>query len=143
MLQNPLGYVLESMTPIAHHESILVDLKVKNHYAMAMLTQGKATKAEMDVLIAAFNMTEALYRLGFGTDYKQEVRAGLDALLQVARRGAETDRFILRSTEMAALNIAMELHDAQLEVITVKDMEKAIAIVNRERPKMTHIKEKK
>ena len=142
ILQNPLGYVLESMTPIAKHESVLVDLKVKNHYAMAMLTQGKATKAEIDVLIAAVNMTEALFRLGFGTDYRKEVSAGLDALLQVARRGAETDRFILRADEMKALNEVMELHDAQLDVITIKDMEDGIKIVNRERPKMTHIKEK-
>ena len=33
---------------------------------------------------------------------------------------------------MVALNEAMELHDAQLEVITVKDMERALAIVHHE-----------
>ena len=132
------------MTPIAKHESVLVDLKVKNHYAMAMLTQGKATKAEIDTLISAVNMTEALFRLGFGTDYRKEVSAGLDALLQVARRGAETDRFILRADEMKALNEVMELHDAQLDVITIKDIEKGVEIIKRERQnkKMHTIKEK-
>jgi hypothetical protein len=33
---------------------------------------------------------------------------------------------------MNALNEAMELHDAQLEVITLKDMENAIKLVNEE-----------
>ena len=129
------------MTPIAKHEGILVDLKVKNHYAMAMLTQGKATKEEIDVLIAAVNMTEALYRLGFGTDYRQVIDAGLSALLIVAQRGAASNHFILRSEEMKALNDVMELHDAQLDIATVKDIEEGIKIVKRERPKMTRIKE--
>jgi hypothetical protein len=33
---------------------------------------------------------------------------------------------------MNALNEAMELHDAQLEVITLKDMENAINLANEE-----------
>jgi len=140
-----VGYVLESLTPIAKHDSILVDLKLKNHLAMALLTQGKATKTEIDTLIAAVNMTEALWRLGFGVDYRQEVDAGLAALLTVARRGADTNRFILRAEEMKALNTIMELHDAQLEICTVKDIEKGVEIIKRERQnkKMHTIKEKK
>lgn len=141
VLQNPLGYVLESLTPIAKHDSVLVELKVKNHYAMAMLTQGKANRKDIDVLIASVNMTEALFRLGFGTDYRTVIDAGLSALLAVAVRGKDTDRFILRSEEMKALNEVMELHDAQLDICTVKDIENGIKIVNRERPKMTRIKE--
>jgi hypothetical protein len=47
-------------------------------------------------------------------------------------RGAESGRFILKAEEMNALNEAMELHDAQLEVITLKDMENAIKLVNEE-----------
>lgn len=131
-LANPLGYVLESMVPVAKHSSYLVDLKIKNHSAMAALTQGLATRNDIDTLIASLNITEALYRLGFGREYAQVVRDGLNALRDVGRRGVESGKFILKSTEMNALNLVMELHDAQMDLITIKDMEKAMDIVREE-----------
>lgn len=132
MLQNPLGYVLESLTPIAKMDKYFIELKIKNHMALANLTKGVAVRHDIDSLIQSVNMVEALYRLGFGREYFTEVRAGLDALHAVGVRGVETGRFVLKSDEMNALNVAMELHDAQLEVITLKDMENAIKLVNEE-----------
>lgn len=132
VLANPVGYVLESMTPIAAMNKYFIELKIKNHLAMTNVTKGQATRDDIDTLIAAFNITEALYRLGFGRDYADVVRDGLDALRAVGKRGIETGKFILKSTEMNALNLTMELHDAQLEIITLRDMEKAIALVQEE-----------
>ena len=129
VLQNPLGYVLESMTPVSQHESFLVDVKIKAHMALLNLTQGKAVREDIDTLIQAVNVVEALYRMGFGTEYGDAMRNGLDALHSVGVRGAKSNRFILRSEEMKALNTIMELHDAQLEVITLKDMERAYKLV--------------
>ena len=145
ILQNPVGYVIESLTPVAKHDSYLIDLKIKNHLAMTHLTKGEATRADIDKLIAVVNVVEALYRLGFGREYKDVVMAGLDALHEVGKRGATTGRFILRSQEMLALNSVMELHDAQLDVITIKDMENALKVVEDEYRlgKMRPIVEKK
>ena len=131
-LANPLGYVLESMVPVSKHESYLVDLKIKNHLAMATLTKGLATRTDIDTLIATVNITEALYRLGFGREYAEVVRDGLEALRSVGRRGVESGKFVLKSSEMNALNLVMELHDAQMDLITIKDMEKAMNIVREE-----------
>lgn len=127
-----LAYVVESLTPVAKHDSFLIDLKIKNHSAMTALTTGQATKVEIDVLIPMANICEALYRMGFGTEYKDVIREGLDALHAVGKRGWQTGRFILRAEEMTALNTLMELHDAQMDVITIKDMEKAVRIVRAE-----------
>ena len=132
IIMNPIAYVMESMTPVAKHDNFLIDLKIKNHSAMATLTQGKATRQDIDVLIPMGNICEALFRMGFGTEYKDVIHAGLDALHAVGRRGWQTGRFILRAEEMTALNTLMELHDAQMDVITIKDMEKACQIVDRE-----------
>ena len=129
VLQNPLGYVIESMTPVSQHESFLVDVKIKTHMALMNMTQGKAVREDVDTLIQAVNVLEALYRMGFGTEYGDAMRNGLDALHSVGVRGAKSNRFILRSEEMKALNTIMELHDAQLEVITLKDMERAYKLV--------------
>lgn len=132
ILVNPLGYVLEGMTPVSQHEQYLVELKIKNHLAMSTLTKGLATRGDIDTLIATVNIVEALYRLGFGKEYADVVKDGLDALRDVGRRGVESGKFILKANEMNALNLVMELHDAQMDIITIKDMDKAVALVKEE-----------
>lgn len=132
VIMNPIAYVMESMTPVAKHDSYLIDLKIKNHGAMTALTQGQATRKDIDALITMANVCEALFRMGFGTEYKDVVQTGLDSLHAVGVRGAATNKFILRSQEMNDLNGLMELHDAQMDVITVKDMERALKLVDNE-----------
>lgn len=132
VLVNPMAYMLETFRPVAQQDSYLLDLKIKNHGAMTALTQGHATRADIDTLIAMNNIVEALWRMGFGKEYEDVLTAGHAALLNIANRGAPTDHFIARGTEMTALNAMMELHDAQMEIITVGDMERAIAFARRE-----------
>jgi hypothetical protein len=100
-------------------------IKIRNHDAMNTLRLGAATRAEIDVLINALNVTEALARQGVGSDWLPELRAAQDALLTLARRGLKS-RFIVRGDELTALNLAMEIHDAQLEAVTVKQLETAM-----------------
>lgn len=132
MLINPLMYVLESLKPVREHDSFLIDLKIKNHGAMSSLTRGEANRDDMDALITMVNVVEALYRLGYGQEYGDVVRDGLNALHEVGKRGVSTGRFVLKSKEMSDLNTVMELHDAQMEVITVKDMERVTEMVRKE-----------
>jgi hypothetical protein len=65
-----------------------------------------------------------------GDDWKDEIRAAQDALLAMGRRGVETGKFILRGPELTSFNLAMEIHDAQLDACTVAELEKAIAFVD-------------
>ena len=132
VIQNPLAYVLESMTPVAKHDSYLLDLRIKNHAALTELTKGVASRQDIDTLIQMANVTEALYRMGFGTEYENVVKAGMDSLWEVGHRGRDTNRFVLKAAEMRALNTLMELHDAQMDVVVVKDIENAIKLVRRE-----------
>lgn len=144
VLLNPMGFVMESISPVASHKSFMLDLKIKNHGAMNTLTKSVAKHADIDMLIAMVNMTEAFARLGFGKDYSDVVRDGLQALRDVGKRGAVSGSFVLKAHEMNALNTVMELHDAQMDVVTLSDMEKAIALVREEYRlrKMTPILEK-
>jgi hypothetical protein len=139
VLANPVAYVMESLTPVTQHDDYLLDLKIKNHAAMAALTRGHATRVDIDLLIAMSNMIEALWTLGFGKEYEAVMCAGQAALIEVGRRGLTTDKFILRGPEMTALNDLMELHDAQMEVVTVGDIERGIDIIRkRERTGRVH-----
>jgi hypothetical protein len=128
-IANPMAYVMESVSLVAGHTTFIRDLHIRNHLAMTSLTQGRATKSDIDLLIAMNNVVEALWRLGYGKGYEEVLKQGSAALLAVARRGAESGRFVLKSGEMNALNTLMDLHDAQMDAITIGDLEKAIAIV--------------
>ena len=135
---------MENLSPVRSHTAFMLDLKIKNHAALEALTKGNATRADIDTLVAMVNMSEAFARLGFGDAYSDVVLAGLQALRHVGKRGAVSGSFILKAHEMNALNTAMELHDAQMEVVTLKDMDAAIALVREEYrlKKMTPITEK-
>jgi hypothetical protein len=131
-LVNPIAYVLESFTPVRVYDSYLVDNKIRNHGAMSNLTRGLADKQDVTTLISMVNMTEALYRLGFGKEYGDVVKDGAESLHMLGRRGLQTGRFILKAQEMSHLNLIMELHDAQMEIATIKDIERAIDLFNKE-----------
>jgi len=131
VLVNPVGYVVEGLKPVSQHDDYLIDLRIKNHGAMAALTQGKATHEDMRTMTAMTNVTVALWSLGFGKEYSDDVTAGRIALMCIAERGRENQHFVMRAGEMAALNMLLELHDAQLDIISIKDMEKAVAVVHK------------
>jgi hypothetical protein len=131
VIQNPLAYVLEGMMPLRKHTS-MDTVDIKNHSAMYDLIRGQATKQQMDLLIAMHNICDALVRQGIGDDYKDCLSRGKKALYDVCCRGATTQKFVCKSEEIQALNDLMELHDAQIDVITVKHMEKAVQTVQAE-----------
>ena len=111
-----------------------VDIRIKNHAAMDALRRGDATKDDIDILIGAFNMTEAYTTINpeYGADWADEIRAGQDALLAVGRRGVKShNRFILKAQELVAMNLVMEIHDAQLDKTTVRDMELAMDAIDK------------
>ena len=140
-----MTWVMSSIKPFKEI-SAGTDLRIKNHDAMDKLRRGVADKADMDVLIGAANMCEGYMRLRdeFGKDWSTEIRAGQDALLAVARRGLDSNRFVCKAPELVAINLILEIHDAQLEQSTVQDMERALEIVEKDQRhgKARSVKEK-
>ena len=141
-----LTWVMSSIKPFKEI-SAGTDLRIKNHDAMDKLRRGVADKTDMDVLIGAANMCEGYMRLRaeLGKDWSTEIRAGQDALLAVARRGVDTNKFICKAPELVAINLVLEIHDAQLDQSTVQDMERALEIVEKDQKhgKARSVKEKK
>lgn len=128
-LPDPLNWVIAGMRPVLTATEVMDNVRIKNHLALRMIVEGQATRKDLDVLIEAFNITEALCRVdaALGRDWSEEIRAGQGALLSMAQRGvAKEDRFLFTGAELNAANTVMEVHDAQLERCTVAQMEKAI-----------------
>lgn len=131
VLLDTMAFVQESLTPVALHDTYLLDLKIVNSMAMASLMKGTATKRDMDALVAMSNIVEALYELGFGRQYQDVATEGRYAILSIVYRAVERLRFVPTGEDVKRLNTLMELHDAQMDAITIADMERAIALAKR------------
>lgn len=128
-----ITWVINGFRNISETGDAVLHLKIKNHESIEALRKGEATRLDIDTIIGAFNIAEALARMKIGDDYAKEIKAGQDALLDVAKRGvSRDDKFILKSQEMQAINLTMEVHDAQLEITTIGELERAMEIVAKE-----------
>lgn len=136
---NTLIVVGENIRPVASHTSYLLDLRVKNSSAMAALLAGNATRRDMDMIIAMSNIVYALQQLGFGKEYEEVATQGRMAIIGIAHRATRVGRFVPTGPEIKALNELMELHDAQMDVITVKDMDRAIEFATRQERNATRL----
>jgi hypothetical protein len=128
-----MTWVLSGMRKVGQVPTAGVMLKIKNHDAMNEITQGRGKRDNIDIVIAAMNVAEALAMMGVGKDWRDEIRQAQDAILTMAKRGlAKEDRFLLTGQEMQALNLGIDIHDAQLDEATVKQLEEALQLVERE-----------
>jgi hypothetical protein len=129
-----VNWVLAGMRKVGTLPTAGVGLKLKNHEALDSIMKGQGTRSHVDVLIHAVNMAEALIRIrdDLGADWATEIKAAQDAIYTMAKRGVEKNRFAFTGPEMTAVRVVMDVHDAQLDDCSVKEMEKALELVNEE-----------
>jgi hypothetical protein len=126
-----LAWVISGLKKVGNLPSAGVTLKLKNYEALEAVLKGYATRDHVDVLIAAFNIAEALYYVNtvLGQDWADEIKAAQDAIFTMSRRGIESNKFIFTGIEMSAVKLGMSIHNQQLDDCTVREMELAIDYV--------------
>jgi hypothetical protein len=130
VIQNTMEFVLSGMRPVRDLPGVYLSAQLKNRTALEQLRKGDATKEDIDMLIGAFNITEAMAMRGMGRDWLDEIKRGQDALLELSRRGVSRGmRFIMTAREWESLKLVMDLHEEQLAQATVQDIEKAYDFV--------------
>ena len=129
-----MSWIIAGMKKVGALPTAGVALKLKNHEALDSILTGQGTKAHVDALIAAVNMSEALIRVreDLGRDWAKEIRAAQDAVYSMGRRGLEKGSFLFTGPEMTAVKLVMDLHDVQLDECSVREMEQALFIVEEE-----------
>ena len=129
-----LNWILAGMKKVGTLPTAGTALKLKNHEALDSILRGQGTKEHVDVLINAVNMAEAMVRIrdDLGADWKTEIRAAQDAIYTMAKRGIEKGSFAFTGPEMTALKLVMDVHDAQLDDCTVRELEMTLDIIYEE-----------
>jgi hypothetical protein len=129
-----MHWIKGGMATMAGNAAAL-DLRIKNHSCLKAITDGRANRDDLDVMIAALNITEALasQNQALGSDWSAEVKAAQDAFLTMVQRGIHRDDcFIFTGAELTAVNLAMEIHDAQIDKCTVAQLEQALDLVKKQ-----------
>ena len=129
-----MSWVIAGLKKVGTLPTAGVALKLKNHAALDSLLLGQGTRAHIDVMIAAVNVCEALVRVrdGLGRDWATEIKAAQDAIFTMGKRGVEKGSFVFTGPEMTAVRVVVDIHDAQLDDCTVREMEQALFIVDEE-----------
>jgi uncharacterized small protein (DUF1192 family) len=128
-----MAWLKQGMAPVRTSQHA-INLRVKNHNALTEVAHGRGTRDQVDVLIACMNMAEALYRVNpdLGLQYSPEIKAAQDALYTMGKRSLDKGRLLFTGPELTAMNTGMEIHDAQLDVASIAELEKALDLVAKE-----------
>jgi hypothetical protein len=132
VLQNPLGYVMESATPLIEHETYVVDWQLKNNSAFEKLLKGIADKKDINTLVAARNITEGLMVTLKGADADGTLARSAVALIELCDRGNAGKSLVMKAQEIQVMRDMMQLHDELLEVVTVRQFERALEYTKNE-----------
>jgi hypothetical protein len=126
-----MAWVQASLKKVGTLPTAGLALKLKMHEALAAMLNGTATRSDVDALISAVNVAEALIkvRADLGRDWAVEIKAAQDAIHDMGVRCYKRDKFLFTGPEMSAVKVVVELHDQQLDDCTVKEMEQALFIV--------------
>lgn len=117
---------IQGVKPVASTGDDLVRLRAVNHAALDEIAKGRGTREHMGILINVLNMTETLATRGHGTDWLPEIRAAQAALQSLAIRSATLGRYVFKAEELNAVNLAFDVHDAQLEACTIREFDESI-----------------
>ena len=115
---------------VAAQKDHFLRIQLSNHSALAALANNTASVRDVDQLIAARNMAEAIRSTAhLGNMHKDILIASHAALIEIGKRLMDTGTPTATAEEVSALTDLLELHDAQLEQVTVIQMERAINLI--------------
>lgn len=135
VIHNTMQYIKQGFTPLTDQRDADVALRIRNHGAVESLVKGRGSMFDVDTLIAMSNMAMALKNLGYGVEYANELHEGADAVEALRNRVTTTTRYTLWAAEIKAINVLLEVHDAQLDVVDIQTLDRAVQIVKNMRGK--------
>jgi len=132
VLVDPVGFAVESSTLIKDHGTWPTDWSLRNNLAFGELLKGRASKSDLNTLVAARNIVEALIVVLDGVDIDGTLTRSACALIEICDRANAGKGTAMKAPEMQAMRDLMSLHDELLGVVTVGQFEKALAYARKE-----------
>lgn len=126
-LADPVGWAVAGVhkLPTESVEAMFAPIDT----ARSLLLLGKATRDDWNVVCQALNLAEALAGFGIGANLMPEITDGQRWLHQIALRMIERGTSTCYATELAAIDEALTMYRAQLQVCTQAELSRAVAHV--------------
>ncbi|HEY5798683.1 MAG TPA: hypothetical protein VIT92_00605 [Burkholderiaceae bacterium] len=106
-----------------------IDVLTPVYAAVLLLKQGKATREDWNIIAQSLNVAEALAGLQIGPNLMPIIAAGQRTLIDIALRMIETGKSTCYAHELAAIDEAIVMTRAQLQLCTQAELSRALARV--------------
>lgn len=126
VLDDPVSYVVSGFLPLREAANEVTRLRIVNHGALESIIKGRGNRSDAIQLRNAMTTTASLAEIGTGADWLPEIEQGHQAITALILRGRKTGRYLFTGLELTAVNLAMEVHDAQIDGCTITQFEAAI-----------------
>ena len=126
VMADPVSYVINGFLPLREATTEVMRLRIANHGALESIVKGTGILRDAIMLRNAMVTTASLAEIGTGTDWLPEIEQGHQAINALILRGRKTGRYLFTGLELTAVNLAMEVHDAQIDGCTITQFEAAI-----------------
>jgi hypothetical protein len=130
VLYDTMQYVKTGMAPMSTASTLVMTLKLKNHGALDNLRHHKGTKEDVTVLTHAFITAQSIadLKVGGSEEYSEALDTAQEAILTISNRSDKWKKVQATPVEVDNLIYGMDVHDAQLAICTVSELEKAILL---------------
>lgn len=126
VIADPLAYVVNGFLPLREASNEVMRLRTINHRALERIVKGKGERQDGINLSNAFITTASLAEIGTGIDWLQEIEEAQQAVNALLLRGHKTGRHVFTGPELTTVNLAMKIHDLQIDNCTIEKFERAI-----------------
>lgn len=130
--KNPFAIqiALNNVSMVSEAGSANTLMRLVGHEAMDSLRRGEGTRGHLQSMVEVANVAETLARLhNLGNDWLPEINEAQSCIHALATRGVEIGRYTMKANELKALNLLLEIHDAQLDACSVQTLGKAIEYI--------------
>ena len=122
---NPLLIVSNNLSPLTQKEKDAVSLAM--HNAMYHLVRGGGTRTLWEVVTGSLNLASVLDEQVFMRSHRAPIDLAMQAHCSCGARFKASGKFGYTGKELQAVNDAIAIHEAQLDNLTFKELQHAIA----------------
>lgn len=101
------------------------DLGLAYHLSFEAMLRG-GTEEAWHALAATLNIALFLCERGFGVEFESEIKAAMRTLMRTKYRQQETGSWALDGEGIAAMRLALEIHDQQVNIVERGEIRAAI-----------------
>jgi len=126
---NPFIEVFGGMSDM--HAEQTTTIQAKTASAVQAMVQGRGERVHFDLIVGAVNIANVMCEMGIGPEYREEILAAHNAMLEAGKRALKSGKFGFTGDELRRINEFTEIHDAQLRASRALDVNRAAMEVAR------------